>query len=352
MRFISYYNLGWIMKISIIIPVYNVSGYIERCWASVNAQTYSDIELIFVDDCGTDDSMAKLESCVAGGSRFPVKIIRHERNRGLSAARNTGVDASTGDYLYFLDSDDDILPDCITNLVSPLGQFEYDFVIGGYNLVGDGGCSPLTLQEGGFFNNEDIIRSYAEGRWYVMAWNKLIKKSFVLEKELYFKEGLIHEDVLWSFRLACLAKSMYVIPTGVYNYYVRKASIMTSLSIEKDLSIYLDVFDEICMFVKYTGRVEGHWEYELIEGKKCGIMYSLLQLKEYGLFKFAYHRFRRQFYLSPVRAFRIGTIGFGKFIRDLHYILPEHLGRCYKRMFFVISYKLFGRKLRGLVWNK
>ena len=339
-------------KVSIIIPVYNVVDYIERCWKSVNAQTYSNIELIFVDDCGTDESISKLETLISEGSRFPVQIIKHKKNRGLSAARNTGIEASSGDYIYFLDSDDDLAPSCIEELVAPLGDYDYDFVIGDYKLIGDGGYSPLLLPEGGIIGNEKIIKAYAEGKWYVMAWNKLLKKSFILGNGLFFKEGIIHEDVLWTFKLACLSESMYVVPKPVYNYYVRKASIMTSMSIEKDLSVYLDVLDEICTFVKDTGRTEGLWEYEMIEGKKCGIMYSLLNLGEKNLFKQAYPRFRRQVYIKPIEAFQKGLIGKEKLIRDFHYSLPVYLGKSYKWLFYKIIYCIFNRPLKGVVWNK
>lgn len=339
-------------KVSIIIPVYNVVEYIERCWNSVNMQTYSDIELIFVDDCGTDDSIAKLEMLISKGSRFPVQIIRHKQNRGLSAARNTGIEASSGDYVYFLDSDDDLAPSCIEELVAPLGDYAYDFVIGDYNLIGDGGYSPLLLPEGGTIGNDKIIKAYAEGKWYVMAWNKLLKKSFILGNGLFFKEGIIHEDVLWTFKLACLSESMYVVPKPVYNYYVRKASIMTSMSIEKDLSVYLDVLDEICSFVKDTGRTEGRWEYEMIEGKKCGIMYSLLKLGETDLFKQAYPRFRRQVYVNPIVAYKKQTIGVAKLVRDVHYALPESIGEFYKILFYFFVYKMCHRQVRGTIWRK
>ena len=339
-------------KVSIIIPVYNVVDYIERCWKSVNAQTYSDIELIFVDDCGTDESISKLETLISEGSRFPVQIIKHKKNRGLSAARNTGIEASSGDYVYFLDSDDDLVPSCMEELVAPLGDYDYDFIIGDYNLIGDGGYSPLTLPEGGIIGNEKIIKAYAEGKWYVMAWNKLLNRSFLIENGLLFKEGIIHEDVLWNFKLACIAESMYVVPKSLYNYYVRKASIMTSMSIEKDLSVYLDVLDEICSFVKDTGRTEGRWEYEMIEGKKCGIMYSLLKLGETDLFKQAYPRFCRQVYIKPIAAIQKGLIGMGELFRDVHYYLPEHLGRIYKCLFYKILYCILCRPLRGLVWSK
>ena len=225
-------------------------------------------------------------------------------------------------------------------------------IIGDYTLIGDGGYSPLTLPEGGIIGNEKIIKAYAEGKWYVMAWNKLLNRSFLIENGLFFKEGIIHEDVLWNFKLACIAESMYVVPKSLYNYYVRKASIMTSMSIEKDPSVYLDVLDEICSFVKDTGRTEGRWEYEMIEGKKCGIVYSLLKLGETDLFKQAYPRFRRQVYIKPIAAIQKGLIGMGELFRDVHYYLPEHLGRIYKCLFYKILYCIFCRPLRGLVWSK
>ena len=339
-------------EVSIVIPVYNVSEYIERCWRSVDSQTYPNIELIFVDDCGSDDSITKLENLIEQGHRFPVRILKHERNRGLSAARNTGIRAAEGEYIYFLDSDDDIVPTCIEELVAPLLEKDYDFVIGDYSIHGSKEMESAPLQSGGLLGNEAVIRAYAEGKWFVMAWNKLLKKSFVEDNELFFKEGIIHEDVLWSFKLACAAKSMFSVPVRLYNYYVRRSSIMTSMSIEKDLSAYIGVFDDICDYVRVTGRQYGRWEYAMIEGKKCGIMYSLLHLRENDLFRRAYHFFRLQANINPLIAFRKGIINWGTLIRDLHYILPESLGCLYKSTFYIIVYRLFNRPLTGIVWKK
>ena len=99
------------MKVSIIIPVYNVSLYIERCIKSVMSQTYQDIECILVNDATPDDSIAIAERLIADyNGTIQFRILNHEHNKGQSTARNTGIDASTGDYLYFLDSDDEITP--------------------------------------------------------------------------------------------------------------------------------------------------------------------------------------------------------------------------------------------------
>ena len=117
------------LKVSIIIPVYNVAPYIGDCLQSVMRQTYAgSMECLLVDDCGEDDSMAIVERMIAeynanlnanlnegGGIQF--RILHHERNRGLSAARNTGTFAAVGEYLYYLDSDDEITDDCIEKLM-------------------------------------------------------------------------------------------------------------------------------------------------------------------------------------------------------------------------------------------
>ena len=102
------------MKVSLIIPIYNVSRYLVRCLDSVISQTFRNIECILVDDCGADNSVNIAEDYIKG-YQGPVvfKLIHHKYNRGLSAARNTGIDAACGDYLYFMDSDDAIIPETI-----------------------------------------------------------------------------------------------------------------------------------------------------------------------------------------------------------------------------------------------
>lgn len=339
------------IKVSIIVPVYNVAPYIERCWHSIKQQTYKNLEVIFVDDCGTDDSIRILESLMQNKGGHDCRIIHHDRNRGLSVARNTGFTASTGDYVYFLDSDDDILSECIELLVEPLSEYEYDFVIGDYNIVGDGGNSPLILPHGPLQSNKAIFEAYLEGKWYVMPWNKLCSRKFLSDNNILFKEGLIHEDVLWTFISACKAQNLYVVKKPLYNYYVRSSSIMTSMSIDKDLGIYLDVFDEIVKFVRAEGRERGVCEYKLIEGKKCGIMYSLLQKGMLELYTKSYARFRNHVYISPLKAWSAGVIDLEYLIRDLHYCLPESVGRLYKRLFYCVCYKWRGKKIEGAVWG-
>ncbi len=114
------------MKISIIVPVYNVERYIEECLKSVMEQNFGGaLECIVVDDCGSDSSMAVVER-LTGAYTGPIefRIISHDRNRGLSAARNSGIRAASGDYVSFLDSDDRLLPGAIAAMAVVAENFQ------------------------------------------------------------------------------------------------------------------------------------------------------------------------------------------------------------------------------------
>lgn len=340
------------MLISIIIPVYNVEQYIIRCLQSVVAQKDLDkIEVIIVDDCGTDNSIALAKEFLVGCSGLDYKILHHAKNGGLSAARNTGLRAAKGDYVYFLDSDDEITANCIRQLVAPLKDGEYDFVIGDYTTTLGDGASMLQLQAGELTGNDAVLEAYAKGLWYVMAWNKLCKREFLLKNNLFFEEGVLHEDVVWSFKLACKATSMYVVKEPVYIYSIREASIMTGMSIDKDMAVYTAAFDAVARFIKEDGRQCGAWEYRIFQGKRAGILYSLLQKGETALYSKYYPRFYAHCCFSPWKMYRNGHITLGYLLRDVHYMLPVGLGRAYMRLFYMIFYKLRGKKIEGAVWN-
>lgn len=221
------------MLISIVIPVYKVEEYIERCLQSVIAQDYEgDLECLLIDDCTPDNSCAIIDD-ILDRYQGPIefRLLHHEKNRGLSAARNTGIDNAQGDYIYFLDSDDYISSDCISKLAAPLTEGDCDIVIGNYTILGTNRLSlPLLLGNRQLTHNDEIIESYIRYEWYMMAWNKLYKLTFIREHLLYFKEGIIHEDELWSFQCACLAQSLMSIDSSTYFYCIRNASIMTSLN--------------------------------------------------------------------------------------------------------------------------
>lgn len=343
----------YLPRVSVVVPVYNVSEYIVRCWDSIRNQSYKNLEVLFVDDCGTDDSIAKLEACISSFEDCNVKVLHHSRNRGLSAARNTGLEAATGDYVYFLDSDDDITSDCIELLVTAIGKdTPSDIVIGGYSLAGEvRDCPPLLLQSGRYCSNSEILRLYAEGKWYMMAWNKLCRKDFLLNNQLYFEEGLIHEDVLWSFQVACCAETMSVVNIPTYVYTIRANSIMTAARIDKDAQIYVQVYKLMTDHVKNNMDLrENSYIYSIIEGRKSTLLFSLLQKGRRDLYSKLYSEMAQMCCMNVMHAYKKHIIGAKIFIRDVHYILPRGLGKIYKSIFYWLAYKLGGIKLEGTLW--
>lgn len=218
------------IKVSIIIPVYKVSAYIADCLRSVCAQTYPHIEVILVNDATPDDSMEQAAPWIQQMQErgYTVQVVNHPENKGLSAARNTGIKATTTEWVYFLDSDDELTPQCIEWMAEQVELHpSVDFVIGGVKVVGADWKYPLTCRV--FVDtNQEILQDYTAAKWYVMAWNHLYRKSYLLQHELFFREGLLHEDELYSFQVATTARAMATVYEETYIYKVRSADSITS----------------------------------------------------------------------------------------------------------------------------
>ena len=250
--------------VSVIIPVYQVSEYVERCIHSVMDQTYTDIECIIVDDATKDDSISKCERLIdayKGPIRF--RIIHHEQNRGLSASRNTGTKAATGDYLYYLDSDDYIAPNCIEQLIAAVQEDpSIEMVQGNCLMITEGGESQLgkITQSVRTANNNEAREEFFKNRnIYISVWNRLLKKSFVEEYGLLCREGLVFEDLLWVFYLMKHVSKAYLCKETTYYYCLRPGSILVEANPES-VKCYVTSFNEIL-----NNLTEGH-EREEIEG--------------------------------------------------------------------------------------
>lgn len=215
------------IKVSLIIPVYNVVKYIDRCLDSVMNQEYPDIECILVDDYTPDNSFEIINKKLdAYSGRIDFKIVRHKENRGLSAARNSGVKVATGDYIFFLDSDDQLVEGAIESFVDAIIEYgSVDFLIGDYQVIGNWYYRGIQSEKY-LSSNVEIFSDYLSGKWYVMAWGKLINRSFFEKYNLWFVEGLLHEDELFSFRLAFFSNRMVYVNKNIYRYFIRNDSIM------------------------------------------------------------------------------------------------------------------------------
>lgn len=247
------------MKISIVIPIYCVSEYIESCLESVFKQTYENIECILVDDASPDNSMdIAMEVIKKNRKESDVIIITHPKNRGLSAARNTGILNASGDYLYFLDSDDLLPHNSIECLCKHL-EAEPDMVVGNYDYIDKNivSVNEKKLINYCIYQDEDILNSFLEHRWPEMAWNKLVKRDFCVDNKLYFQEGLIHEDNLWSFEVAVIAKRIIVCNEKTYLYRIREFSITQEKS-KKNFQSTIDIVEQMIQCSKDKNLYKNH----------------------------------------------------------------------------------------------
>ena len=236
-------------QVSILVPVYGVENYIERCARSIFEQTYRNLDIVFVDDCTPDKSIEILLRVLEDypERKEQTRIIRHEHNRGLSAARNTGMDAAKGDYIYFIDSDDFITSDCIEILMAAMQTGDWDMVTADYKDI-DLVRTPETpkkveLHDAEFYGN-DVMCSFVKG-WNVSAWNKLFAADYLKHYSFRFIEGIYFEDVPFCFKVACTAHAIKVLGKTTYNYVYRASSISNKKNLEKYLRSYLKVVENM-----------------------------------------------------------------------------------------------------------
>ena len=218
------------MKFSIIVPVYKVEQYLERCVQSLLHQTYHDIEIILVDDGSPDCCPQMCDDYATIDAR--VKVV-HKVNRGLSDARNVGIRVASGDYLIFVDSDDYIE----LNACEQLALFtdtEYDVIIA--DAFVEGGSLNLThIETKDVMTGEEYLkRAYQSECAPMAAWLNVIRRTFLMKNELFFKEGILHEDEEFTPRL--LLKAHHVICSNVhfYHYVIRDDSITTKSNKKKN----------------------------------------------------------------------------------------------------------------------
>lgn len=220
------------VRISVIVPVYNVEAYLNRCVDSILAQTYQNLEIILVDD-GTKDACDQI--CDAYAEQDPRIRVIHKPNGGLSSARNAGIDIATGEYLAFVDSDDWIEPDTYAHLLSAAQRYDVKLVCAGrYDVSSATGekkkglCPP----------REEVVTGVEMSRriflWEHMdsaAWDKLYHRS--LFREIRFPVGKIVEDVPIMYRIALDSGRVAMCDKPVYNYFHRPGSITTAKISEK-----------------------------------------------------------------------------------------------------------------------
>ena len=213
--------------VSVIIPVFNVRPYLEEAIDSAIHQTYEKLEIILIDDGSTDGSDKICDDYASKDSRITVV---HQVNKGLSGARNAGLEIMTGEAVAFLDSDDAYNPVFVSTMTEAMGRSGCDMVTCGYSIQRTTGrlCFDSTkisypVMEQGVYDRVSALRAYYDGRFSSVTWNKLYKRE--LWENERFPEGHVFEDLDTTFRVLNRCGAIYVLNDVLYAYRRRPGSI-------------------------------------------------------------------------------------------------------------------------------
>lgn len=237
-------------KLSIIVPVYNVEQYIERCARSLFEQTYKYIEYIFVDDSSCDKSYDTLLSVIA---EYPekssqVKVIRNVHNGGSARARNIALEYSTGDYITFVDADDWIESDGVEKMMHCAQQKDADIVMSDFIIEDD---NQLSLSKQGLIKSDalELIKAMMTGRLHGSNCNKIYRRSLVVDNNIRFIDGADYtEDLAFNIKFLTLAGRIAYLSIAYYHYCIYEISMSHAIkdpdmARRKDLQKVINVMD-------------------------------------------------------------------------------------------------------------
>lgn len=295
-----------VCKFSIVVPVYNVEKYLERCVLSLVGQNYEGCEILLIDDGSTDGSGAM---CDRYAGEYPNVRAYHKKNGGLSSARNYGIERAEGEYLLFADSDDYVERSMCRKLEHRLRECPDADVVSfdgveespeGRSGIRRNAVEDTAVQSGHDF----LLECYRTRNLNVQAWVYAYRKEFLDKNRLRFKEGILHEDVEFTPRALLRAGKVLVVPDALYVYLVREGSISTKRNKEKNIRDLFQTLKEQCVLADRQDA-------ELQKWMKNGILNSYLNMvQEAEMYRPEYRKLLNRSFLwgkaaTPWNHFRV-----------------------------------------------
>ena len=311
---------------SIIIPLYNTENYIEKCLKSVMRQTYENYECIIINDGSTDLSCEKAKEYIKSDNRF---IVLEQENKGLSMARNYGILKASGDYLVFLDSDDFLEWNGLAQFAEIIGTSGPDVIMSNiYAYCEEEDTSQLQVLRDTDMkaSGKELFKICIGAKGFPFAaWVFTVKRSFYIEKGLWFEPGFLHEDELWFPQLMLECPKVYFYSGGVYHYrYHRDGSIMQSLNIKK-LADKLKIIE----ILQNYGKTRPKGEKCLLDIRCTFIMTGIIKESNRYVNNSKYSELHRQM----IRKLPVLKAGYGKY------------------KFLYLGCKILGIKIVSRLWN-
>lgn len=238
-------------KISVIVPCYNCEEYITRCIESILNQTYTNLEIIIVNDGSTDSTLEKIKPFFKDSRIKYVEQI----NAGEASARNKGLEVASGELIGYVDSDDYILPEMYQKLYDAIVKEDADMAICNFNLVDEENLEYIkyeyaSMKEGVYFLPNNVMEYWMNVCAAVTpnnyAWSRLYKKEVIYSSKIRFEDYIHSSDTLFNFKLLPHLKKCVLVNEGLYNYVQRPSSGIHTVAKKKNLSdLYADTFQSL-----------------------------------------------------------------------------------------------------------
>lgn len=276
--------------VTVVVPVYKVEEFLDQCVESIVRQTYKNLEIILVDDGSPDECPNMCDKWALKDSR--INVI-HQVNRGLSAARNSGIDQSHGEYILFVDSDDWVEPNLVEHCMDLLFHEQAEVVVYQYRLVSQNGRNYSNSRDYELFPKENVL-SAADALEAIIsmklpnyAWS-YIAKSDLLKGKITFPEGKVMEDIATTYLIWGSANRVALLHEQLYNYRTRVGSILSN----KNLIFVHDCMEHLELFVQYFRE---RYEYLYPAAVNMYIQYLIS-------FTFLIYRQKSQYHVSQYRS--------------------------------------------------
>lgn len=327
-------------KVSIIIPVFGVEEYISTCITSVIKQNYKNMEVLIIDDCTKDNSVVIANDIIKKyDGEITFKLVKHTKNRKQAGARNTGLNIATGEYIFFLDSDDELIPDAIGSLVKEAISSGADITTANRKVLDWNTHKIYKVLEADYQNMYfEHIDEANELQIHGTVWNKLIKRSFIIDKNLYFEEGILYEDDLWMYKLYCARPSICCISNFTYIYYIRPSSTMQTFT-------ELHLFSKIIVAqraIQYLPNVEksvkGYACYMAENFRQGALMSCVENVTDIKSYIRIYH-FLRRFKIARKEYFSTKKLSTMAKLRFQGYLMPTVMGQWWNYLFIKLILK-------------
>lgn len=242
------------VKVSVIVPMYNVAHIVDKAIETLFAQTLQGIEYIFIDDCSSDNTLQRLNELLAGKEGRKVKVLHHPKNCGVAVARNTGLDNATGEYIYYVDADDYIEPCAIEEMYAESVRCNADIV--GCEWFLSFAQNERYMRQADVENGTNLFRKMSYG---VMRWNLwlfMVRRSLYERERLRFIEGMnMGEDMMIMMKLAMNAGRVSIMHRPFYHYIQTNSGSLTKNFNAYRFQVTANV-NEVGEYIKQTGRCE------------------------------------------------------------------------------------------------